>query len=66
MEGLIKEINRMRDAEVEYQKKCKCEDDNNKEVYFYMEGRISALSDILLQYYYHFKDKGGNGKWIPS
>ena len=57
MNDLIKEINRMRDAEVSYQKKCKCEDEFNKNVYFYMEGRISALSDVLLQYYFHFKEK---------
>ena len=59
MNGLIKEIGKMRDAEVNYQKKCKCEDENNKEVYFYMEGRISALSDVLLQYYFHFQKERG-------
>ena len=58
MNDFIKEINRMRDAEVNYQKKCRLEDENNKNVFLYMEGRISALSDVLLQHYFHFKEEG--------
>lgn len=57
MNKFIKEIQRMRDAELDYQKKCKCEDEHNTELFFYMEGRISAFSDVIIQYYYHFKDK---------
>ena len=57
MNELIKEVQRMRDAEADYQKKCKCEDENNTETFFYMEGRISAFSDVIIQYYYHYKDK---------
>jgi len=55
MSELIKDIKELRDKEVEYQKKCKYEDGNNPDTWLFLEGRISALSDILLQYY-HFKD----------
>ena len=60
MEEFIKEIEKIRDIEVNYQKKCKCEDENNSDLYFYTEGRIGAFSDVLLSYYFHFKEKGVN------
>ena len=55
LDNLIRNIKETREQEITYQKKCKCENDNNKEVFMYMEGRISAFNDILLQYYYHWE-----------
>lgn len=59
MNELFKEITKIRDREVDYQKKCKCEDEHNSNLFFYLEGRISALSDVILQYYYHFERNEG-------
>ena len=57
LEEFIKEIGRKRDIEINYQKKCKCEDENSS-LFLYMEGRIGAFSDVLLMYYFHHKKEG--------
>jgi len=57
MDKFINWIQENRDQEVSFQKKCKSEEDNNSDWFFYLEGRISAFSDVILQYYYHYKDK---------
>ena len=57
MNELIKTVIEMRDSEVNYQKKCKNSDVYDKETFLYLEGRISAMSDVIIQYYYHFKEE---------
>jgi predicted Zn-ribbon and HTH transcriptional regulator len=57
MEEFIKKIEETREREIDYLKKSKCEDEHNSNLFFYLEGRIGAFSDIILQYYYHYKDK---------
>ena len=57
MDEFIKTVMGMRDSEVNYQKKCKNSDVYDKETFLYLEGRISAMSDVIIQYYYHFKEE---------
>lgn len=49
---LVKEINRMRDEEIKYQNQL----DKDDLQWFYIEGRISSLTNVLFYYFAKVSD----------
>ena len=51
MDWFVKKIGEIRDNDVKLQRKFNIGEEKTNQ-FFYLEGRIGALSDVLLEYYF--------------